>query len=43
MLWDWVVSLFVDVLVGIDGGEGGMLRDGDGLCLDVIKLSCKTV
>lgn len=43
MLVDWVLSLFVEILVGMDGGERSMLRDGNSLCLEVVKLSCEKV
>ena len=43
MLGDWDVSLFVEVLVGMDGGGGNMLRNGNGLCLDMLKLSFEKV
>lgn len=43
MLEGWVVSLFVDILVGMNGGGGSMLRDGDGLCFDVVNFSCEKV
>ena len=28
---DWVVSLFVEILVGFDGDEGDILRDRNSL------------
>ena len=43
ILEDWVVSLFVEMLVGMDSDKGDMLRDGDGLYLDMIKLSYEKV
>ena len=43
VLGDWVLSLFVEILVGMDGDERGMLRDGNSLCLEVVKLSCEKV
>ena len=43
ILEDWIVSLFVEMLVGMDGDKGDMLRDGDGLCLDMINLSYEKV
>ena len=43
VLGEWVLSLFVEILVGMDGGERGMLRDGNSLCLEVVKLSCEKV
>ena len=43
VLGDCVVSLFVGILVGMDGGRRDMLWNGNYLCLDTAKLSCEKV
>ena len=43
VLGDCVVSLFVGILVGMDGGGRDMLWNGNYLCLDAAKLSCEKV